>query len=292
MSALPFAARATLAAMIAGILVGSGIVATRFVIAQTDPAALAFLRYAIGLACLIPPLLLAEWPRFQSRDLVPIALLGIGQFGILIVLLNFGLQFVPAARGALIFATFPLMTMLLAAVLGKESLNRFKVIGVLATFGGVALVLGEKAVVAASTGWVGDMAVLGSAFCGALCSVLYRPYLQRYPPLSVSAVAMLASVLFLAVLSAREGFFSTLPDFTLGGWLAILFIGASSGIGYFLWLWALKHSTPTRVAVFLSLSPVTAVILGAALLSEPVSAFFIAGLFAVALGLVVAHRDA
>ena len=33
----------------------------------------------------------------------------------------------PSARGALIFATFPLMTMLLAAVLGKETLNRFKI---------------------------------------------------------------------------------------------------------------------------------------------------------------------
>ena len=52
---------------------------------------------------------------------------GFGQFGILIVLLNYGLQFMPSARGALIFATFPLMTMLLAAVLGKETLNRFKI---------------------------------------------------------------------------------------------------------------------------------------------------------------------
>ncbi len=285
-------ARAVVAAMVAGMLVGSGIVATRFVIGQTEPAALAFLRYAIGLACLLPPVLLTRWPRFRRRDLLPIALLGIGQFGILIVLLNYGLQFMPAARGALIFATFPLMTMLLAASMGKESLNRFKIIGVMATFVGVALVLGEKAIVAGPSGWIGEIAVLGSAISGALCSVLYRPYLQRYPPLSVSAFAMLASVLFLAVLAGAEGFFAASPDVTWGGWLAILFIGASSGIGYFLWLWALKHTTPTRVAVFLSLSPVTATILGTVLLSESISAYFIAGLGAVALGLVIAHRDA
>lgn len=285
------AIQAVFAAAVAGILVGSGIVATRFVIAQTDPAALAFMRYAIGFACLLPIVLLSKWPRFNNRDLLPIALLGIGQFGVLIILLNYGLQFMPSARGALIFATFPLMTMLLAASMGKESLTRPKILGVAATFIGVALVLGEKVEQTSATGWTGEFAVLGSAFCGALCSVLYRPYLQRYPPLSVSAFAMLASVLFLAMLAGADGFFTTAPNFTGTGWLAIVFIGVSSGVGYFLWLWALKHTTPTRVAVFLSLSPVTATILGAAILSEPVSATLTTGIIAVAIGLVIAHRE-
>ena len=46
--------------------------------------------------------------------------------------------------------------------------------------------------------------------------------------------------------------------FLRGGWLAILFIGVSSGVGYYLWLFALRHATPTRVTVFLALSPLTA----------------------------------
>ncbi len=283
--------RAVVAAAIAGGLVGSGVVATRFVIAQTDPAALAFLRYAVGLICLLPPILLAGWTPIRPRDYLPIALLGIGQFGILIVLLNYGLQFMPSARGALIFATFPLMTMVLAVGLGKESFNRFKVAGVLATIIGVGLILGEKALRPGAESWLGEIAVLGSAFCGAVCSVFYRPYLQRYPPLTVSAFAMFASVLFLAVLAGADGFFADMPDFTPGGWFAVIFIGVSSGVGYFLWLWALKHTTPTRVAVFLSLSPVTATILGALFLSEPVTATFVFGLIAVAFGLTVAHRE-
>ena len=43
------------AAALAAILVGSGIVVTRFVIEQTHPASLALLRYAIGFACLLVP---------------------------------------------------------------------------------------------------------------------------------------------------------------------------------------------------------------------------------------------
>ena len=276
-----------------GIFVGSTMVATRFVIDQTDPASLALLRYVIGVICLAAPVAIAARVRFARRDLVPIAVLGIGQFAILIALLNFGLARIPAALGALIFATFPLLTMLLATALGRETLNRFKAGGVLLTVIGVGVALGERlALPAVDSGtWLGIAAVFASALCGAVCSVFYRPYLERYPALPVGAFAMLASVAFLAVLAAGEGFFADPPSFTVGGWLAVAFIGASSAIGYFLWLWALRHTTPTKVAVFLSLSPITATALGAMLLAERISGPFLIGLCLVAAGLPLAHRE-
>jgi len=287
MRALPIAAAAA-----TGIQVGAAIVATRFVVGQTDPASLALLRYVIGFFCLLPFVVVSgQRMRFAPRDVIPIALLGITQFGILIALLNFGLRFIPSARAALIFALFPLLTMLIAAALGQERLSAAKSAGVALTIAGVALALGEKAVTTsdAPMQWIGETAVFASAFSGALCSVLYRPYLRRYPTLPVSAFAMLASVAFLALLAAGEGFFAGFPRFTAGGWLAVVFIGVSSGIGYFLWLWALNHASPTRVTVFLALSPITAAVLGAALLGEPVSATVLAGLGLVVLGLWVAH---
>src|SRR5689334_13313265 len=111
------------AAAASGILVGTAIVATRFVINQTGPASLALLRYTIRFCCLLPPLRLSLGSAslsFERRDLLPIALLGIVQFGVLVTLLNLGLQFVPSARAALIFATPPLLTMLFAAALRYE----------------------------------------------------------------------------------------------------------------------------------------------------------------------------
>ena len=80
-----------LAAIGTAVFVGATMVATRFVIDQSDPASLALLRYVVGFLCLMPPLMLARRVRFESRDVLPVALLGIGQFGILIALLNFGL---------------------------------------------------------------------------------------------------------------------------------------------------------------------------------------------------------
>jgi drug/metabolite transporter (DMT)-like permease len=266
-------------------------VATRFVIDQTAPASLALLRYLIGFCCLLPPVLLSARVRFERGDLVPIGLLGITQFGILIALLNYGLQFIPSARAALIFTTMPLLTMLLAMVLGYERLTLSKTLGVLLTILGVGFALGEKAVQRGSAAheWVGELAVFASALSGAICSVLYRPYLRKYPTLPVSALAMLASVGFLAVLAGWEGFFASFPHFTAAGWLAVLFIGISSGIGYYLWLWALNNTTPTKVTVFLALSPITAAGLGVLLLAESISMMLFLGLAFVALGLWMAH---
>ena len=84
----------------------------------------------------------------------------------------------------------------LAAAIGHERLSMGRSLAVLLTMAGVAVALGEKASVAAGTRgkWIGELAVFASALCGAVCSVLYRPYLARYPTLPVSAFAMLASV--------------------------------------------------------------------------------------------------
>ena len=100
---------------------------------------------------------------------------------------------------------------------------------------------------------------------------------------------MLASVGFLAILAAGEGFFVSPLHFTPGGWLAIVFIGLSSGVGYYLWLWALGHAPATQVTVFLALSPITAAGLGTLLLGESISAVSAIGLMCVALGLWLAH---
>src|SRR3989441_6675837 len=157
--------------------------------------------------------------------------------------------------------------MVVAAAVGQERLTLAKLSGVLLTLAGVGLALGEKAFQwdGAVRAWVGELAVFLRAVSG--------------------AVAMLASVGFLAVLAAGEGFFGSLPRFTAGGWLAILYIGIGSGGGYDLWLWALGHATPTQVTVFLALSPVTATVLGATLLGERISAPALLGLACVALGL-------
>lgn len=273
--------------------VGAAIVASRFVVAEVPPLTLAMLRYAIGFACLLP-FALPAWREVRAvlrpRDALAMAALGTGQFGILIALLNFGLQTVAAAPAALVFSLFPLLTLLLGAALGREQVSARLAAGVLLSIAGVALALLPKLHDAQRPLWWGELAVFASACVGALCSVLYRPYLRRYPTVPVSAFAMLASVLFLAGAALGEGWPARIGGLGATAWAVVAFVGFSSGIGYFWWLYALKHESPTRVTVFLSLNPVTAALLGWALLHEPLPAHLLGGLALIAAGLWLATR--
>lgn len=274
-------------------LVGAGIVASRFVVADVPPLTLAMLRYAIGVLCLLPfalPLLRETRAVLRGRDVAAMAALGIGQFAILIALLNWGLLHVGAAQAALIFSLFPLLTLLLAAGFGREQVSARLLAGVLISIAGVALSLLPKLQAARGDAWWGELAILASAGVGALCSVLYRPYLQRYPTVPVSAFAMLASVLFLAVAALQEHWPARVATLTTTSWLVVVFIGVSSAVGYFWWLYALKQESPTRVTVFLALNPVTAALLGWLLLGEALQLHLLLALALIAAGLWLATR--
>lgn len=276
-----------------GIQVGAAMVATRYVVDAAGPASLGFLRYLVGLLCLAPALLLAPWKQIAARDLLPIALLGVGQFGLLIVLLNYSLLHIPAGRASLLFATFPLMTMLLSALLGREEITRRKVAGSLLTFLGVAIALGGAAFAPdpqQGSAWLGTVAALGAALCGAICSVCYRPYVARYSSLHVTALAMFAAVVMLGGWAVCEGFFASTPRLSLEEGAAIVFIGVSSGVGFFLWVYALGHAPPTLVTMFLALGPVTAALGGTLLLGEEMPLAAVLGLAAVLCGLWLALR--
>ena len=296
---------ALLAAAAAGVQVGVATVASRFVLAEVAPLTLAMLRYAIGLVCLLPFLLVAmlRHPRpapgaahanstrgFVAIDWVVMALLGIGQFGILVAALNYGLQFVSAVRAALIFSLFPLLTVMLSSALGYERVTPALLGGVLISIFGVSLALWPSLSAPGQRHWVGELAVLASALVGAICSVLFRPYLQRYPTLQVSTFSMLASVLFLGIAALPEAWPSHLGTLRVQVWAVVIFIGFSSALGYLAWLYALKHEPATRVTVFLALNPLTAAVLGQLLLAEVVDRWTVAGTGFVVLGLWLVNR--
>jgi drug/metabolite transporter (DMT)-like permease len=264
------------------VLVGAAIVASRSVVAEVPPLTLAMLRYLVG-ACCLAPFGWAAWRQVRDRhvpprDLAAMAALGIGQFGILIALLNWGLATVPAAQAALILSLFPLLTLLLGALMGSEAITPRLAGGVALSIAGVALAQAPKIAALHPGHWWGEAAIFASALVGAFCSVLYRPYLQRYPTLPVSAFAMFASVAVLGLLALAEQWPHRVVQFSGQAWAVVAFIGAGSAVGYFWWLYALKHESPTRVTVFLALNPVTAAVLGDIFLREPLHAASIGGI--------------
>src|SRR4051812_45711214 len=153
-----------LAACAATVFGGSAVVATRFVIGETDPLALALLRSA-GSTLVIAVMLIAFVGRrglrgFAAAGVGPIMALGIAQYAVFGWAFAAGLAFIPAARGALWLSTFPIQTLILAALLGRERLTAFKVAGAAAAVAGVVIAFGDRASTDNPEFWKGDLLML------------------------------------------------------------------------------------------------------------------------------------
>ena len=130
-----------LAAMLSSGLGGTAVAATRYVVGATDPLTLGALRFGVGFVFLLPLALLQRgaWPA--RRDWPRVIALGLLFFGAFPVLFNASLIHTTAARAALALSTLPLLTMLVAAMIGVERLTGRKALGVLIAMAGVASAL-------------------------------------------------------------------------------------------------------------------------------------------------------
>jgi drug/metabolite transporter (DMT)-like permease len=283
-----------LAACLATIFGGSAVVATRFVIAESDPLALALLRCAGSAAVILALVFIVLGTRrlraIAAADLAPILGLGIAQYAGFGWAFAASLAYIPAARGALLMSTFPIQTLVLAALLGRERLTAWKIAGCMVALSGVAVAFGDRVATDNPEFWKGDLLMLTAAFIGSVYNVFSGPYLRRYPGLLVMSVQLVAGTVVLALLLAISGDLSGLSSFSLGGWVAIAWLIVAGGIaGVYLWVWALEHISPSRVSMAVTLNPIAAAALGALLLDEPVTSRLGIGLAAIILGLALAN---
>ena len=278
------------AAAAAALCAGAAVVATRFVIGETDPLSLVLYRYIISVACFVP-FLPAIWPR---GGLAPSEYAKIAMFGILFFVLfpwafNASLQYIPAARGAVGLATIPIQTLIVAAAFGREKLTTAKVAGVVLAFSGIAVAVGTAAFGRGSADYlVGDGLMLLSVLCAAIYSVFSRATLMRRGPIFVTALAMAFAVaVLLPVVGLHQGS-AALPKLSTNGWIAVVFLGTVAGVLQFsLFMWALRWLPPTTTVLYLTLNPITAMALGIAVLGESLTVELVAGMALVLVGILV-----
>jgi len=287
-----FAANA--GAFIAAILFGASVVAVRVAVQDIPPLTLAILRFGQGGFLLL--LLLLIWARdllrVGWRDVPYLILLGAILFTIFPVTFNMSLRLTEASRGALMLATTPLWSGLLARVATGERLNIRQMCGVLMTFAGVGVALAERGLIFVGTrsSLAGDVLMLVTALSAAVYGVLAKRMLTRYKALTITAYAMGLGTLLLVPVAFVENPSSVLARIHPDTVMLVLFLGIFGGaIGYFLWTFALTHLSPTQVAVYINLNPMIATLLGATLLAEKLTGIFIASFAAVLAGVLLVN---
>ncbi len=282
-------------AFTAAVLFGSSVVAVRVAVQEVPPLSLAVLRFGQGGLLLVFVLLLVgarDLLRVSWHDLPLLILLGAVLFAVFPVTFNASLRLIEASRGALILATIPLWSALLARIARSERLVPRQVAGVLLSLGGVGLALAERGV-----GWqgglgtlAGDALMLVTALCGAAYAVLAQRAFARYGALTVTAYAMVLGTLLLLPAALVEGLVGVLPQLDRQTVALLVFLGVFGGaLGFFLWTFALTRLTPTQVAVYINLNPLVAILLAAVLLAERLTIVFAMGFGAVLVGVLLVN---
>ena len=278
------------AALTAALSAGTAVVATRFVIGETDPLALVFYRYVISIICFAPvmPML---WPkeRLAAAEYAKIAAFGILFFVLFPWGFNAALHYNPAARGAVGLATIPIQTLIVAVAFGRERLTTAKAAGVALAFFGVLVAFGTAAFGQGDGGSLkGDGLMLLGVFCAAIYSVFGRATLMKHGALFVTALGMMFAVVSLLPVIAIEQGGLSLPLFTTKGWIAVIFLGSVAGAGQFsLFMWALRWLPPTTTVLYLTLNPIAAMVLGILVLGEHLTVELVAGMALVLLGIAI-----
>ena len=98
-----------------------------------------------------------------------------------------------------------------------------------------------------------------------------------------------AGALCLILVSLWRGSFAPVAAFGLPQWGAAFYLGAfGAALTFYLWAFALERTTPTRVAISVTVNPVTASLVGAVLLGEPLSWNLAGGIATVFAGIWIA----
>ena len=273
---------------------GVTVVLTRLVISQSDSLTFAAVRYGLAAIFLLGVLLIStRIPRFTRRDLIWLTIFGVIMFTGFPYFMTRALEDTTAARGALMFATLPLVTILIGTLFRVERLTVRKIAGIAIAITGSTIVLGQDAGVTAPDALRGDIFMFLAILCAAAFNVFSPRYLARYGNLPIVVLTMIVGTTVLSVLAIAFGSpFSGSLDFDLTGWF-VMFLLAIPGAAAMTFMWgrALQIITPTQATITVGLNPVTALLLGGWILSEPVTLRIAAGVALLIVAIVVTTTD-
>lgn len=269
---------------------GSTWLAIKVGLTGAPPFLSASLRFLLAAAILVPLSLglRAPWPRGRLEWSV-VAFVGLAMF-----VLDYGLIYwaeangVESALAAVLFATMPFQTALMAHVLVRqERLTLRKIAAITLGFGGIVLVFTGEAGGLGVGKALPMAAVVLSATCASAASVTIKRWGRRASPYTWNGAAMAIGGGGLLALSAvfRE-------PMEMPGWpeaiLSILYLAVMGTVVTFVgYLRLLKTVPVTTMSLIAFITPIVAVLLGYVVAAETLDILALVGGAVVLLGILL-----
>lgn len=249
---------------------------------EFGPIALVQLRMLIAALFLLPILKMRIGFAELPQNWKPLTMLGFYNSAIPFLLLTYSTLYVSAGFSSVFNATAPLWGALVAWVWLSERLNKMGVVGLLVGFAGVAVLAGDAESLASPGAALAVVAAISGSFFYGIGANYARRYTKHLKPLSVATGSMLFPAIILAPLTIAFW-----PDAqpSTSAWFALIAMGvASTGFAYILYFRLIANVGPAKAITVAYLIPAFAVIWGALILDETVTALMIIGCLIIFLG--------
>jgi len=267
----------------------------RGVRADVPPLTLAFWRWAIAFACILPlalPHLKSQWPQLKQgwQPILVLGVLGVGGYNTFAYL---ALQYTGATNAVLLNSFVPIATIAISwAFLGKH-LRRLEAIGVLVSLVGAVTIIGrgDIGVLASLNLNVGDLWMLGAVAVWAIYTVGLA-----WRPAGVHPMLMLAALTAVGLVALAPAYAWELSrglhiTVTTGSLAALAYVGIfPSFLGYIFYNRGVAEVGPNQASLFIHLMPVFGTILSALFLGEIPHGYHYAGIALIFSGIWLTTR--
>ena len=271
---------------------GASFLFIRVAVLEISPFDLVFFRLGIASLVLLPvvlirPRLIKGWQRYIPGFL----LVGLFNTALPYSLFGYGEQHIPSGHASIINATTPLFAVVLTAVLPgivHARLTARRGLGALISFAGVLVLVGPNALQGTDT-LLAYGACLLAAGLYAISNVLARMMLHDAPLLAQAFFIDFAGFLFILPFALVSGLPQHVPS---AGAIASILTLATLGtaVAFLMFYWLLQHVGVLRTSLVTYLLPCTALVWGAVLLHESITANVIAGLALVLAGIAIINN--
>ena len=272
----------------------SNLVIGRAAVAHVEPWTLAFWRWGLAAAVLLPfawggIAAAADNMRAAWREIVALGFLGMILCGGLVYV---GLKTTTATHGALIYASSSIMIVLIDAVAYRKPMSLATAAGALIGFTGVAVIVleGELGRFIHLEFNRGDLVIAVSAFSWAVYSVLLkRERLTKLGTLPLFAmIALAGSALLVPPMLYEVVVFGAFPS-GLEAWAMIVALAIfPSVLAFGLYQYGVKRVGPSVIGVYLYLLPPFGALLAWLTLGERLYPYHAVGMALILAGVVLA----
>lgn len=294
MKSLTTVQKAFLALIAANIIWGAAAPIFKLSLQNIPLYTLAFWRFFLGALILLAILGKKAALPLKSRS-DAFLLFAYGMLGITLNIIFFfeGLKLTLSINSPIIASGQPIMTMLFALIFLHEAFHFKKFLGMMLGTIGIIVIIIEPILISGVDGSIiGNMFLVISTVAAVGQTIVGKKIVGRYNPFAFTFWAFLIGAASFLPMMLRE--YVTIPHLYASldwrGYLGVIY-GAvfSSAMGYGLFAWGLSKIDATDTAMFAYVDPIIGTILGALLLSEPITTPFLLGTVLIFSGIFLAE---